>query len=198
MSDKQSLGRHPWCDRPHGHAADPAHRGGSRARARRCTRAGRASRSGRRRRHAGRGCLRWAWRLNRRCLPIADARRHDRLLAAGGLSGDRRACARSARFRWSSAPPDSTRPSARSGELRPSGFRSSIAPNMSRAVNLLMRLVREAARALGEAGRHRHHRTPSPHQERRSQRHRPSTGRIRAAGPGRRGHERARPVPPAP
>ena len=57
-----------------------------------------------------------------------------------------------------------------------------ISPNMSRAVNLLMKLVGEAARALAGHGRYRDRRAASSDQDRRAQRHGIAAGGIRPAG----------------
>ena len=64
--------------------------------------------------------------------------------------------------------------SARNSRAAPKVIPILIAPNMSRAVNLLMRLVRRGCPHARPGSRYRHHRTPSSHQERRSQRHRAS------------------------
>ena len=69
------------------------------------------------------------------------------------------------------------RPATRAGIAHRRRIALLIAPNMSRAVNLLMKLVDTASRALGSIGRYRHCRTPSSNQEGRTERDGPASGR---------------------
>ena len=159
---RRGLDRHSRRVRPDGHAADPVHRRGSRSEARRGARPGRPSAARARTPGPGRGRA-----AGRRLEPNGPRRgsdrRHDRLLAAHGGPGDRRGV------------PGADDPAGRrhdrvrrrlSGEtLETAATRIPIliSPNMSRAVNLLMRLVGEAARVLGSSADieivERHHRT---------------------------------------
>ncbi len=90
-------------------------------------------------------------------------RRDDRLLAAAGCRRRHGVLPLRGRFRWSSARPASARPQRSELEKAAAQIPILIAPNMSRAVNLLMKLVGEAARSLGSSADiaiiERHHKT---------------------------------------
>ena len=86
---------------------------------------------------------------HRPATPAKRGRRLDRLLRAGGDAGARRAAAQPGASPWSSAPPASAPPTARSWRAAAKQIPIVFAANMSVGVNVMLKLVADAARALG-------------------------------------------------